>query len=328
MNIFFFFNDTATTEIYTLSLHDALPVLPPSAPRYRDSRRFSFWIWKPRGSSGGCAGICARSVVAYRRKSSRAKHARAMSARSYALVYWPGPSSPLGVTVWVSYAPISRANAFIASMVPATPAGPPPTRASTVAASLPELSSRPSQRVSIEYLPPTSNPTAELPRSKSRSAGTTSTTWAGSSLGSRVAASNSFWTLAGARYSCGPHPPRTAPLSRSATSHAVADRLLGGGGAPAGSVRPGVPRASPPMTSRVGSCVGGVAVGTGWAVGTPEAIGHGPLDGRAGGCGVGVGAKAMLAAAAARTCRTIARVTVQEGSRVPAYTLASVVSRK
>src|SRR3712207_8616073 len=27
-SIFFFFNDTATTEIYTLSLHDALPILP------------------------------------------------------------------------------------------------------------------------------------------------------------------------------------------------------------------------------------------------------------------------------------------------------------
>src|SRR2546425_130654 len=28
---FFFFNDTATTEIYTLSLHDALPISSPSA---------------------------------------------------------------------------------------------------------------------------------------------------------------------------------------------------------------------------------------------------------------------------------------------------------
>src|SRR6266478_1328684 len=28
---FFFFNDTATTEIYTLSLHDALPILSPRA---------------------------------------------------------------------------------------------------------------------------------------------------------------------------------------------------------------------------------------------------------------------------------------------------------
>src|SRR3712207_9498279 len=32
---FFFFNDTATTEIYTLSLHDALP------------------IYRPRGAHGG-----------------------------------------------------------------------------------------------------------------------------------------------------------------------------------------------------------------------------------------------------------------------------------
>src|SRR5256885_4703098 len=32
MPLFFFFNDTATTEIYTLSLHDALPIWQP-APR-------------------------------------------------------------------------------------------------------------------------------------------------------------------------------------------------------------------------------------------------------------------------------------------------------
>src|SRR5258708_29395797 len=30
--LFFFFNDTATTEIYTLSLHDALPIWRPPAP--------------------------------------------------------------------------------------------------------------------------------------------------------------------------------------------------------------------------------------------------------------------------------------------------------
>src|SRR2546429_3873244 len=30
---FFFFNDTATTEIYTLSLHDALPICRPREPR-------------------------------------------------------------------------------------------------------------------------------------------------------------------------------------------------------------------------------------------------------------------------------------------------------
>src|SRR5690349_22969305 len=41
---FFFFNDTATTEIYTLSLHDALPILLPAAseavhPRLRQPRQ-------------------------------------------------------------------------------------------------------------------------------------------------------------------------------------------------------------------------------------------------------------------------------------------------
>src|SRR5687768_17809884 len=38
--LFFFFNDTATTEIYTLSLHDALPIwLRRGDPRLRDARR-------------------------------------------------------------------------------------------------------------------------------------------------------------------------------------------------------------------------------------------------------------------------------------------------
>src|SRR2546430_6197614 len=56
MFFFFFFNDTATTEIYTLSLHDALPISPrgsegrdtptrprprPAAPRPRNPDRKS-----------------------------------------------------------------------------------------------------------------------------------------------------------------------------------------------------------------------------------------------------------------------------------------------
>src|SRR2546430_3106558 len=35
MILFFFFNDTATTEIYTLSLHDALPICIPHRHRRR-----------------------------------------------------------------------------------------------------------------------------------------------------------------------------------------------------------------------------------------------------------------------------------------------------
>src|SRR5258707_9725957 len=33
---FFFFNDTATTEIYTLSLHDALPICQPAFDRFEN----------------------------------------------------------------------------------------------------------------------------------------------------------------------------------------------------------------------------------------------------------------------------------------------------
>src|SRR5215471_3679365 len=36
---FFFFNDTATTEIYTLSLHDALPISPGAVRRPPPSSR-------------------------------------------------------------------------------------------------------------------------------------------------------------------------------------------------------------------------------------------------------------------------------------------------
>src|SRR5437588_6589979 len=38
MSFFFFFNDTATTEIYTLSLHDALPISPGGRPQGLQAR--------------------------------------------------------------------------------------------------------------------------------------------------------------------------------------------------------------------------------------------------------------------------------------------------
>src|SRR6266496_6671845 len=37
-SFFFFFNDTATTEIYTLSLHDALPISTSPPPGSRSAR--------------------------------------------------------------------------------------------------------------------------------------------------------------------------------------------------------------------------------------------------------------------------------------------------
>src|SRR2546429_10026850 len=42
---FFFFNDTATTEIYTLSLHDALPIL--TAIRHRTTLDGSHGVRRP-----------------------------------------------------------------------------------------------------------------------------------------------------------------------------------------------------------------------------------------------------------------------------------------
>src|SRR2546430_8962624 len=45
-SIFFFFNDTATTEIYTLSLHDALPILSSS----RWTRSMPTWRGGPSTS--------------------------------------------------------------------------------------------------------------------------------------------------------------------------------------------------------------------------------------------------------------------------------------
>src|SRR3712207_9272005 len=48
---FFFFNDTATTEIYTLSLHDALPI----------SRRLATSRYQPRRSSTRPSRSCSRT---------------------------------------------------------------------------------------------------------------------------------------------------------------------------------------------------------------------------------------------------------------------------
>src|SRR5260363_411844 len=58
-SFFFFFNDTATTEIYTLSLHDALPISahshrrhasPPPSRRCRRRRARSPRSWRPRAA--------------------------------------------------------------------------------------------------------------------------------------------------------------------------------------------------------------------------------------------------------------------------------------
>src|SRR5258708_38626629 len=51
LSSFFFFNDTATTEIYTLSLHDALPILKELLQTNSASRS----VW--------CAGVVRRGRI-------------------------------------------------------------------------------------------------------------------------------------------------------------------------------------------------------------------------------------------------------------------------
>src|SRR6266568_8836246 len=46
--LIFFFNDTATTEIYTLSLHDALPISSPAARSVRPSTTTWSATWPRR----------------------------------------------------------------------------------------------------------------------------------------------------------------------------------------------------------------------------------------------------------------------------------------
>src|SRR5258705_6235468 len=50
--LFFFFNDTATTEIYTLSLHDALPICVAQAPGDPRRAHGGRGLRAPRGGGG------------------------------------------------------------------------------------------------------------------------------------------------------------------------------------------------------------------------------------------------------------------------------------
>src|SRR2546429_2658556 len=69
---FFFFNDTATTEIYTLSLHDALPIS--SGRGRRSSRR-----WPP---ASRCR-LCSPCPRGRRRGATDRKSTRLNSSHGY-----------------------------------------------------------------------------------------------------------------------------------------------------------------------------------------------------------------------------------------------------
>src|SRR3712207_7199587 len=83
---FFFFNDTATTEIYTLSLHDALPIF-----RGRRSSRSSRRCPRPRPRQGlgarrdelGPAAITAATCAPGPLTSRSEEHTSELQSRQY-----------------------------------------------------------------------------------------------------------------------------------------------------------------------------------------------------------------------------------------------------
>src|SRR3712207_9171311 len=83
---FFFFNDTATTEIYTLSLHDALPISSATSAAWAGARG-------PRPSSGCCrdgsptrgrwSAGCCRSRPTRRTGGRSEEHTSELQSRQY-----------------------------------------------------------------------------------------------------------------------------------------------------------------------------------------------------------------------------------------------------
>src|SRR2546422_807722 len=73
--IFFFFNDTATTEIYTLSLHDALPIF---GPRHRCAEAMRADVSRPQ-----VLGYQLRVRALWKKVSKDRKSTRLNSSHGY-----------------------------------------------------------------------------------------------------------------------------------------------------------------------------------------------------------------------------------------------------
>src|SRR5579875_291431 len=86
---FFFFNDTATTEIYTLSLHDALPILPDCAGR-------KFWRSAFSGSRSTSTG--QHLVLSFFRARFSRWWAMQNRGRRWPLCWFPARSSHFSPT--------------------------------------------------------------------------------------------------------------------------------------------------------------------------------------------------------------------------------------
>src|SRR6266540_6884902 len=82
---FFFFNDTATTEIYTLSLHDALPICHPASARA--ARRG--WDGRcPRPRAAGPRAAARRLARASRRPTQGIAQGALAARHSSTIASW------------------------------------------------------------------------------------------------------------------------------------------------------------------------------------------------------------------------------------------------
>src|SRR2546430_16275687 len=84
ISVFFFFNDTATTEIYTLSLHDALPIFRISgraAHGFREARRLRSGL-QARARDAGDFSAHSVGSPGQRRRAADRKSTRLNSSHS------------------------------------------------------------------------------------------------------------------------------------------------------------------------------------------------------------------------------------------------------
>src|SRR2546430_12745655 len=76
---FFFFNDTATTEIYTLSLHDALPISGKVSGRTSNTE---VTLFKSNGIASWDLAVAMRVYAAAREKKRSEEHTSELQSQS------------------------------------------------------------------------------------------------------------------------------------------------------------------------------------------------------------------------------------------------------
>src|SRR3989454_10408747 len=92
--IFFFFNDTATTEIYTLSLHDALPIL--SADGYQQVITHVFVAGDPYLDSDAVFAVKESLIGEFRKVDSPAEAKKLGLPAPFLRLDWDFHLAPAG----------------------------------------------------------------------------------------------------------------------------------------------------------------------------------------------------------------------------------------